>query len=243
MKNQYAGDIGDYTKLGMLRAIERAGFHLGINWYLTPDEHSDSPNKTDGKHTDYLRKLCDTSDRVLFQKLKEIIDSGVRSVEKLETAGLFELARFFGEILVSSQRKGWHAKAISALKEREVVFLDPDNGLEIKSTEPHHKDGNKYTTYEEASDYYVKGRASVIVYNHRDRSPSENYIKRLTKFVDEKWTPGAVSFYLRSHQYSVRDYLFLVQPHHLDKMNQAITRLLSPGTGWDEYFERNHFSM
>ena len=38
MKNQYAGDVGDYTKLGVLRGLEQAGFSIGLNWYLTPDE-------------------------------------------------------------------------------------------------------------------------------------------------------------------------------------------------------------
>ena len=47
MKNQYAGDVGDYTKLGVLRAIEKAGFSIGLNWYLTPDEPEHSKTFTD----------------------------------------------------------------------------------------------------------------------------------------------------------------------------------------------------
>ena len=70
MKNQYVGDIGDYSKLGLLRAINKADFSLGINWYLTPDELSHSKTITDGKYTDYLKKNCDTSDTELFQHLK-----------------------------------------------------------------------------------------------------------------------------------------------------------------------------
>ena len=38
MQNRYTGDIGDYSKLGLLRALQSAGFSIGLNWYLTPDE-------------------------------------------------------------------------------------------------------------------------------------------------------------------------------------------------------------
>ena len=54
MKNQYVGDIGDYSKLGMLIALSQAGFSIGINWYLTPDEPKHSKTVTDGKYIQYL---------------------------------------------------------------------------------------------------------------------------------------------------------------------------------------------
>ena len=48
MQNRYAGDIGDYSKLGLLRALHLAGFSIGLNWYLTPDE-------THNRHYDPIR--------------------------------------------------------------------------------------------------------------------------------------------------------------------------------------------
>ncbi|MBR3160975.1 MAG: hypothetical protein IKF14_17965 [Atopobiaceae bacterium] len=50
MLNRYTGDIGDYSKLGLLRALRSAGFLIGLNWYLTPDETHNS----DGRHVGYL---------------------------------------------------------------------------------------------------------------------------------------------------------------------------------------------
>ena len=50
MQNRYTGDIGDYSKLGLLRALQSAGFSIGLNWYLTPDE----THNNDGGHTKYL---------------------------------------------------------------------------------------------------------------------------------------------------------------------------------------------
>ena len=34
MQDRYAGDIGDYGKFGMLRALASEGLSVGVNWYL-----------------------------------------------------------------------------------------------------------------------------------------------------------------------------------------------------------------
>lgn len=49
MQDRYAGDIGDYVKLAMLRSLS-AGKRLGILWWLYPDES----HNQDGKHVSYL---------------------------------------------------------------------------------------------------------------------------------------------------------------------------------------------
>jgi hypothetical protein len=50
MKDQYFGDINDYRKYGLLRAILDSGrFKLFIAWMLTPDDGT-----TDGKFISYL---------------------------------------------------------------------------------------------------------------------------------------------------------------------------------------------
>lgn len=51
MQNRYTGDIGDFAKYGLLRALGE-GNKLGIVWYLYPDES----HNEDGKHTAYLTK-------------------------------------------------------------------------------------------------------------------------------------------------------------------------------------------
>ena len=52
MQDRYAGDVGDFLKLGLLRALT-AGVdapRLGVNWYRTADES----HNADGKHIGYL---------------------------------------------------------------------------------------------------------------------------------------------------------------------------------------------
>ena len=53
MQNMYVGDIGDYGKYGLLKAIMPSISKLGIVWYLVTDEN----HLNDGKYIDYLSEL------------------------------------------------------------------------------------------------------------------------------------------------------------------------------------------
>lgn len=235
MKNQYAGDIGDYTKLGILRSLEAAGFSIGLNWYLTPDEPERSRVSTDGRYTEYLGCDCDTPDIYLHCALKEIGLSNNRTVARLERAKLFANALFWNKLLEAKSRDKWHSASLKKLHKQDVIFLDPDNGLEVKSIKPYSKHGNKYTTYKEAADYYAQG-STIIIYNHRDRKPESEYLKRFYKFENMEETKSAKTFYLRASKYSVRDYLFLIQERHFSILERAIDTFLA--TGWRLYLKK-----
>lgn len=84
MQNRYAGDIGDFAKYGLLRAI-REGKRLGIAWYLNPDRGPAG----DGRHIEYL----DDPDRFrsldpeLFDILGDLVPDH-RRVATLEQSGI-----------------------------------------------------------------------------------------------------------------------------------------------------------
>ena len=69
MKNKYFGDIDDYRKYGLIRAILRSNeFNLLIAWMLTPDD-----SNNDGKRIDYLSKTDDEwckYDSELYKEVK-----------------------------------------------------------------------------------------------------------------------------------------------------------------------------
>lgn len=143
---------------------------------------------------------------------------------------------FWNKILEAKNRDEWHFEALKKLCKQDVILLDPDNGLEVKSTKPYSKNGNKYTTYQEAADYYANG-ATVIIYNHRDRKPEIEYLKRFYRFKDIEETKNAKMFYLRASRYSVRDYLFLVQKKHFSDLERAIDSFLT--TEWCFYLKKH----
>ncbi|MCL1803695.1 MAG: hypothetical protein FWG30_08685 [Eubacteriaceae bacterium] len=237
MKNQYVGDIGDYVKLGLLRSMEDVGYKIGINWYLTPDDD----DKKDGRHIKYLSNGCDTNDNALFASLYEIVRiRNDRSVNAIINSDLLYSTKHYSrpfDITSSADREDfradWHANALMHLKGSDIVFLDPDNGFLPESINATSKAGNKYAEYFEAADYFHEG-STVIVYCHRDRSPEEAYLNRIFQvkdYIDQDCYVMSV----KSKRYSVRDFVFIMQPGHAAEIIDTIEYLQD--SGWDKYIE------
>ena len=136
MQNRYAGDVGDFGKLGMLRTIERAGIKVGINWYLVEDEN----HNEDGKHIGYLRdKKFEGIDDELHHALNLLVRSNNRTVKQFEDIKLLNTETYYHEVLKPSKeniredRLRWHKNGLKNMEKCELVFLDPDNGLLPKS--------------------------------------------------------------------------------------------------------------
>ena len=117
MQNRYTGDIGDFSKLGLLRTMRSAGLTIGLNWYLTPDETHNS----DGRHVAYLGQekflACDES---LWLGLRAIVEADQREVRFMENDGILQ-ATFFTECLdFSGMKKHERAACRAAWFESEV---------------------------------------------------------------------------------------------------------------------------
>ena len=235
MQNRYTGDIGDFSKLGLLRALSNAGFSIGLNWYLTPNE----THNEEGKHTEYL---CQAEqyrflDSQLFDELKDIIDSGSRAVSAMEKTEILE-AKFFSEILdfptsskIREVRDGWHSRALHELKGKDIVCLDPDNGLIVPSATGTRRE-NKYVLREELHDYYQQG-SSVVYYQHKARRKDEYYREQFAALMSDY--PGAESLVLKFKTTSQRYYMFIMQPQHKEKVKETILEMLT--AGWEKHFQ------
>jgi len=223
MQNRYAGDIGDYGKLGLLRSLSRTGLRIGVNWYLTPDEDHNG----DGRHTDYLRDDSFRSfDEELWWKLREIVDSGQRSVAALENADLLNAA-YYHEVLDfkkttdrSSFREKWHSDALARLADADIVFLDPDNGLMVKSAERTYR-ANKYVELAEIADYCRRG-ASVIWYQHKARYRNSHYQDQFREILGLKEFCSMSGIGLMFTRVSQRYYFILMQPEHRDIIRRQV---------------------
>lgn len=242
MQNRYVGDIGDFGKYALLRIISKTGLALGVNWYLTPDEN----HNFDGKHISYLHKSeYKGLDDELFFILKDIIERDKRHVFSIQESVILagntvfydNVLDFAGETNPTKRkihRKSWHDTALNKLKDCDIVFMDPDNGLQVKSSLTGKK-GNKYIGVDEFKDYYKLGK-SIIFYNHRERKQEEEYLGKFRKlsadhvFKDAKWLG------LKFSRGTIRDYIFVLQPGHADAINIQCENLLN--TGW-----KNHFSL
>src|SRR6476620_4333677 len=102
MQNRYVGDIGDYLKLGILRALS-PGYNLGVAWWLFPDESHNG----DGRHISYLSRPDQWRhfDPDLFDTLGSIVSTGRRSVRELETGDILPGAMFAREFIPTDRTR------------------------------------------------------------------------------------------------------------------------------------------
>lgn len=237
MQNRYTGDIGDFSKLGLLRTLRAAGFSIGLNWYLVPDE----THNTDGRHVNYLDqekyRACDPE---LWLGLGAIVKSGEREVRRMENDDILQ-ATFFSDCLdFVGRRKGeraacraeWFQKSLAVMAGQDVVCVDPDNGLVVPSAMGGPKE-NKYVLPEELAGYYAQG-STVIYYQHKARRKDSFYTQQLDELVRREDFAGAIGLALKFKTTSQRYYLFIVQPRHKEAVDKAVRDLLS--TDWGEHF-------
>ena len=94
MQNRYVGDLGDFSKLGLLRVLQKTGLSIGVNWYLVPDE----THNQDGRFIKYLEddgyRCCDEA---LCKELKRIVDSDQRRASELENERILK-AIYYSDI-------------------------------------------------------------------------------------------------------------------------------------------------
>lgn len=237
MQNRYAGDVGDFGKIGMLRTIERCGIKIGVNWYLVEDEN----HNQDGKHIGYLQdnKFIGIDEK-LRRALLSMVADNTRSVKEMEKLGMLQSNMYYHEVLkpvdglIRESRLDWHKNGKENMSNCDLVFLDPDNGLLPKSVSRGSGKSIKYVLPEEIIDYYTAGH-SVVFYNHRTREQLSTYLSRFDELFDSEKIKGATIKGISFRRGTVRDYFFILHEEHKAKIIKGIENLLR--SGWKQHFE------
>ena len=242
MQDRYVGDVGDFGKYGLLRALCQAdgvsgALSLGVVWYLVPDEgHND-----DGKHVGYLSsersatyRPCDSE---LYDRLQRLIDDKSRRVSEIRRREVlppattyYEPALSFAEV-PSGQRRAlreqWVRDAGQAVDGADVVFVDPDNGLEPKKRRET-ATGPKHVYYDEIEPYLSRGQ-SVVVYHHlgRRRGGHEQEIRDRLRALGANLTLPERPFALRYRRGTSRAFFILPASRHAAALKRRGEALLS----------------
>ena len=257
MQNRYVGDIGDFGKYGLLRALcsdnepyEVPSLPLGVIWYLVPDEGHNG----DGKFVQYLNPSSGNQqafrdcDHALYDTLGEIVWSGARNVTAIRDKGILPSeTRFFDVPLTFAGLRGagvralerrielrtiWIENALQATAGSQVVFLDPDNGFEVK-VGPHQPRGPKYTYFKEMVPFVWRGQ-TLVVYQHiaRQGSAKDQITRRLLQIKDQLLRPA---FALLYHRGSARAFFVIPAESHRNVLLARLDSFLR--TPWERHFE------
>jgi hypothetical protein len=218
MQNRYVGDIGDFVKFGLLRALSPE-YKLGVVWYLVPDE----AHNGDGRHIGYLEdgkrrdgKRWRWLDPDLFDSLHRIVNDGERSVVALERENLVPNCQFVSEPLPLPKRFSerhdarvkWLKRAKKKIAGCKLVFLDPDNGLQPERFSPTRGKAIKSVSFEDLASFNEEGR-TLIVYHHQTHREG-GHIAEIGYNADRLRTNGFGQVdALRSIPYSPRVFFLL----------------------------------
>jgi hypothetical protein len=225
MKNQYIGDINDFHKYALLRSLGGAmEGRVRICWMLTaPDDRSD------GLRLGYLDDPPQfrAFDTTLFDVLKRLVSNDERSIETLEASLILSGASFHSQILTDDReaRESYFASLQTTLEPNELVFFDPDNGMEVPSVRKGTRKSAKYIYWEELSSVLGDGRA-ICVYQHFPRRPRQAFVAglldRFRALAEEH-----VAFAVTSSWVA---YLVCAPPGSADSLVNAATEIVSrPG--------------
>lgn len=240
MKDQYVGDIGDFGKYSLLRGFINAGIKVGINWYLT-----DNDGSNDGKFTEYLKKdEFRRYDPTVFDALKEIAFNSTKSVEDVQKSGMLGNSVFYSELLHpqggssdrQKARKQWFEKSIGVLRDVELVFMDPDNGL-MEKGDASKTGAEKYVLPDEVGEYYKSGH-NVVYYCHKGRRKHNDWIKY--KSIMFEIIPDAKPVVLTYHKGSQRSYIFLVQEKDFAKYRRILDKFKRQ---WNRLFTEEYTNL
>ena len=255
MQDRYAGDVGDFGKYGLLRALcgrhDRPSLRLGVVWYLVPDEtHND-----DGKHIRYVqtdkRGLRDC-DHELYDGLRDLfVDNSGQVMQARRRVAAIEGSRllpwntiFYSERLVYrkempgaerlSTRREWFKQALKKTASAHLVFLDPDNGIECESVSLTALKAPKYVFWDEIRSFANRGQSVVVIHHCGHHCSSKEQVSRLLKCFHGQMPQRFETSALIYKRGTRRFFFVAIAPEHREILSTRRARMLS--YPWEKHF-------
>jgi hypothetical protein len=224
MKDQYFGDINDYFKYGVLRCFGESGLSIGVCWMMTPGD-----GRTDGRKIQYLadEKRWRAYDPNLFDNLAAAVKRN-RAVRQIQKAQILPNCLFCDDVVPESQssRNGWLSQALKKLSRVDLLFFDPDNGIEVRSTPLGKRGSSKFLYWDEIETAWFKG-CSLLIFQHFPRQNRAKYTARLANELSHHVPDGKVVPLITSNVV----YLLAYQPRHNAKAEQAVETIVKRWVG------------
>jgi hypothetical protein len=215
VKEQYVGDVNDYRKYALLRVLGRSGLRLGVCWMLTPNDE-----RSDGNKLGYLdQPKQERHDPELFGLLRRVRDEpDARRLILIEGSEILPGAVFVNTIVPETlfERQLWFKQASAVLAETDLIFFDPDNGMEVGSAAKGRRNSSKYVYRDELAATYRTGH-SLLVYQHFQRKERESFIRATADDLRRVAPDGEVWAIRTSHVV----FMLVIQPRHHAALSAA----------------------
>jgi hypothetical protein len=246
VRHNFVNDIGDYAKYALLRAICASStipVRLGVIWYLT--DHAEVNG--DGRKRAHLSQDgWENLDPELLAVMRRIEiaqqHQSVMNLSVVEASGILPPdTAYFSEPIPRVQgnaqrcvteRVAWFRRARNVVAGTDLVFLDPDNGLQVPSAPLTSPLACKYATVTEITSL-LDGGAGVVLYQHGNRSPwPEQRIRVCTQISSVTDRPLTIRS-LRFGAFGVRAFFCITpSPRLADAVERGLDVLQCRVAGW-----------
>lgn len=181
MQERYLGDVHDFVKYALLRFLHDAlGLRIGVNWYKSCPEDLGESYSDDGEQRYHLKNgEWEEWDSDLFKRILHFEHSAERRLDRIRVLGILPADTLYFEDIVPvevKERCSWHQRARSIFTDTDLVFLDPDNGFQVKSMKP--QKSPNYSFFQEAVDFLLMDKVVVGIQFARQCDPKEWGITR-----------------------------------------------------------------
>jgi hypothetical protein len=126
------------------------------------------------------------------------------------------------------------SKALRSTSDCDLVYFDPDNGIETKSVPLHSPKSGKYIFWDELMPFWERGQ-SLLIYHHLNRTAP---IERQAEILKEKFSLRfAATAEIRCFLFrrgSCRHFWLIANKPHASKLMLRTEALLQ--SPWREYF-------
>ncbi len=258
MQDRFVGDIGDFGKYGLLRALtglwdwERGGplpeckrLSLGVVWCV-PDTEIAGTSDGHGQNVSYLfnemvKSRFQRCDPALFNAMKNTV-CNIRNLQEIERSQILGLDTiFYNAPIPLGTRKQWIDDAVSHTSKAKIVFLDPDVGVADpekdrapKQTSYRRKDASQYVFLSEISKF-MQGK-TVIIYQSFGRKISHLNQMKKWEIQLRKEFPQVSPCILKFNSQSPRAFIILPAAQHADLIDERLAKMLAGP--WKQHFER-----
>ena len=129
-------------------------------------------------------------------------------------------------------REAWHEGLLDAASGADLVFLDPDNGIEVPSKPIGRKGSSKYVTWREIQALWDAG-CSLLIYQHFRREARDGFARRLVAELQKRTRASLTEAFRTPHVL----FLLAAQDRHKRRFIEAFPLLSQRWRGQIEPME------
>lgn len=240
MRDSYVGNIRDFAKYGLLRAlvgITTAGERLppGVVWYDSGTAGRESDRVWGYLHEPDEWRGCDED---LFDSLRRFVDHKERSIRRMKALDVLNGAANFCDDISMKERPDWRRAALARTEGVRVVLLDPDIGLAPPSQAG--KNSRKHAYPDDVRPFVERGQAVVVYQSYVRNTTHDTQQQRWHDDLQLALGPGHRILMVKFNSGlnpPVQCAFIVVAAHNLaDRINDRLRQMLQGD--WGRHFER-----